>query len=117
MTDSVDLTHNDRFNMTQGNEGPMKLLDGLEQSPFSAVTAQAKLSMLAAKNDSQDFKKLYEPSSMKSIIKVEDVQQTIPKNRQDLRKQNPTFGGFMASTTIDPRKQGIDNKPAIVEGV
>ena len=63
------------------------------------------------------MKKLYEPSSTVSTVKVEDCIKDMPKNRSDMRKQNPTFAGFMASTVIDPKKEGIDNKPAILGGV
>ena len=63
------------------------------------------------------MKKLYEPSATHTEIKVEDCIKTMPKNRTELRQQNPTFAGFMASTIIDPKKEGIDNKPAIIAGI
>ena len=69
------------------------------------------------RGSTQEFKKLYEPSATKSDVKVMDYKEMIPQNRTELRKQNPTFAGFMASTVIDPQKEGIDNKPAIKKGI
>ena len=63
-------------------------------------------------------KTFYDPSALKSA-KEHFINENKERkaNREEHRKASPTYNGFVSNAVIDPKRDGVYNKPVIKGGV
>lgn len=108
----------DRFNTRNASNSPtVRNLDFNTTSNRVAFNTVKSAMAPRVENQNKFSKTLYDPAAPKSPASPVETHLKTSVDRSEHRRASPTYNGFISATTIDPKKQGVYDRPTIISGV